>query len=123
MSVPEVRTIASPALRGLRMRRAVTRWVEQGGDLDDVPLDVVLVAVGEGAEQRGRDLDAGEVEAVVRAAIASYVAGREQREAERAISSAREEEAERARLEYLRRRQAEYRLTAEERIIPPRGQR
>jgi hypothetical protein len=95
-----------------RARRSVEQWVEQGGQLRGVALDVVQEVAAREAERLRRDLSPLEVGRV----CGALVAAEEQRQAEEAIAGAREVE----RLEYLARVRARLLLM---RDSSPRGPR
>jgi hypothetical protein len=104
--------------REARARRAAERWLE-GNDARGCPLDALVAKAVSSAEALGRDLTPHEVNTVCTATIASWIDAEAQRLAAEALSDAREQE----RLAYLARRRQEYLLTAEDRIVPPRGSR
>ena len=87
--------VTSP--RRLRGMRAAGRWVENGGDLQGVPLAIIENACADAADFLVRDLDIAEVDRACTSAVATAVHDREQAEAEKAIASTREED----RLAYL----------------------
>ena len=90
--------------REARALRAAERWSE-ANDLQGCPLDLLGTKAMAEAAARGRDLTPEELDTMCKSTVASYLAEEEQRLAQEAIASAREEE----RLAYLRRRQADYR--------------
>jgi len=81
--------------RAARAHRAVEQWVQEGGELRGVALDIVQGVAAREAERLKRDLSDLEVGRVCYATIATE----EQRAAEEAIAGARETE----RLAYLAR--------------------
>ena len=98
--------------RAARAHRAVEQWVQEGGELRGVALDVVQEVAAREAERLRRDLSPLEVGRV----CGALVAAEEQRQAEEAIAGAREVE----RLEYLARVRARLLLM---RDSSPRGPR
>jgi len=111
MMKPEpIGPVPSTSLRALRMKRLAQRWAEQGGDLRDAPAELLEAAVVTVAEERGKDLDEAQVAKVCHEAVASWVDGREQREAQAAIDGAREAEEQERRERYLAEAGARYRL-------------
>ncbi len=96
--------MAIMSAREARARRAAERWLETN-DARGTPLDVLASKVTESAQQLGRDLTIAEVEVVCASAVAAFVHLEEQRAAEEARRSAAEDD----RLEYLKRKSAEYR--------------
>jgi hypothetical protein len=96
--------------RRLRAARAAQRWAEVHIG-PEVLVEPELLArledvCADSADHLGRDVTPGECAAGCSSVVAAYKHDREQREAEEAIASARETE----RLEYLRRRAADYAL-------------
>ncbi len=100
--------------RRLRAARAAQRWCE-ANDPRGAPLSVLEGALGDAADHLGRDLDAGEVDRVLRARVDQH----EQDEAQAAIESAREAEAAAERAAYLERTAERLKLTRSD--PPPRG--
>ena len=85
--------------------RAAQRWCE-ANDPRSTPLAVLELAASDAATRLERDLDAGELDRLLRSVIDQH----EQDAAQEAIASARREADDRAREEYLKKRAADYRL-------------
>lgn len=81
----------------------------QANDTRGAPLAALFAAAVAEAERRRMDLDVDALHATLVAAVRAYVHAEEQRQ----IEEARQGDAEASRLAYLRRRAADYRLTAE----------
>ena len=108
----------TPTVRRVRATRAAQRWAETH-ELQETPIAVLEQAAAVEAERVARDLTDQEIDGVLLGAVEAHVAAA----AERAARQARAEQFEAERLAYLARQAAHYRLTADDRVTRPRGQR